>query len=297
MRPFTPVLRTWPIIAAALLLAMVGACGSNDDTVLFIGGIPDQDASVLQERFDRLAQYLTDETGVKVQYIPTVDYAAVVTGFRLGDVDMAWYGGLTGVQARLAVPDSQAIAQRPEDEEFVSVFIAREGSGIASLADLKGKSFTFGSESSTSGHLMPRFFLTEAGLDPEKDLAAVNYSGSHDKTWKLVETGTFDAGALNSVVWRTRVAVGEVDLNKVDVFFTTRPYYDYHWVIRGDVDDRFGSGIVDKIRRALLGLHVDNGSEEKAIMEAFQAEQFISTDNDNYKAIEDVARRLSIIQD
>ena len=262
-----------------------------------MAGIPDQDISVLETRFGKLAEYLSQETGLNVRYLPSVDYAAVVTGFRHGDIQLAWYGGLTGVQARLAAPGSQAIAQRQEDEAFHSVFIARKGLGITSLEELKGMTFTFGSESSTSGNLMPRSFLSQAGINPEKDFSAVNYSGSHDKTWKLVETGSFEAGALNAVVWQKRVADGSVDTSKVEAFFTTPPYYDYHWVAHGDLNEDFGAGTTEKIRQALLGLTAADGGLEQEIMEAFDSARFISTNNDNYLAIEQVARELGIIED
>ncbi len=274
----------------------VAACSSGGD-VFFIGGIPDQDVSVLEERFEKLAQYLSDETGVEVRYVPSVAYSAVVTAFRGGDIQLAWYGGLTGVQARLAVPGAQAIAQREADERFRTVFVARPGSGITSLGDLRGKSVSFGSPSSTSGHLMPRHFLAEAGVDPDEDFSVLNYSGSHDKTWKLVESGAYDAGALNAVVWETRVAQGAIDTSKVDVFYTTPPYADYHWLVRPDLDDRYGEGVTEKMRQALLALDAGEGGRQQAIMDAFQADRFIPTANEKYEAIEEIARQLGIIED
>lgn len=285
-----------------LLLGAISACSptatqpAQPQKVMYIGGIPDQDLAVLETRFKGMADYLSRETGVKVQYVPTVDYAALVTGFRQGDVQLAWFGGLTGVQARLVTPGAQAIVQRPQDEKFVSVFIAQKSLGVKSLTDLKGKTFTFGSESSTSGHLMPRHYIQQAGLVPEKDLKAVNYSGSHDTTIKLVEAGAFQAGALNVDVWRRNVRDGKVDTSKVDVFYTTPPYYDYHWVIRSDVDQKYGQGTAEKIKQALLKLNASHEGQEKQIMGAFDAANFIPTKNDNYKAIEDVARSLGIVQ-
>ncbi len=290
--------RTLTLGLFILLLAGAIACGSDkSERTLYFSGIPDQDVSILQDRFDALAEYLTEAVGVEVKYAPSVDYSAVVTAFARGDIHLAWYGGLTGVQARLAIPDSLSIAQRPEDEEFHSVFLVRKGLDVDSLADLKGSSFTFGSESSTSGHLMPRHFLVQAGIDPEKDFSAVNYSGSHDVTWKLVESGAFDAGALNAVVWQQRVRDGEVDTSKVDVFYTTPSYVDYHWVIRGDADQVFGKGVIKGIREALLDLDSTKGGAQELIMKAFQADRFVPTANENYQAIEDVARQLELIKD
>lgn len=289
-------LKNLACMASLIALLLVSTGCSSDSKVLYIGGIPDQDTSTLQDRFDGLAQYLTEKTGIEVRYVPSIDYAAVVTAFIHNDLHMAWYGGLTGVQARLAVPDAQAIAQRSLDQSFTSVFIARKELDILSLEELKGLTFTFGSESSTSGHLMPRHFLDQAGIDLYRDLDAVNFSGSHDKTWKLVEAGAFQAGALNANVWQDRVNNGSIDRTKVDVFFKTPPYYDYHWVVRGDLDETFGEGITAKLRGAILNLDAANSDSAKRIMKAFQADGFIPTRNENYGAIESVARNLGLIK-
>ena len=283
-------------IALAVVTFLATACAAQTEREkLYIGGIPDQDLSALEARFNGLAAYLTDQLDIPVEYVPATEYAAVVTAFKQGSLDMAWYGGLTGVQARIAVPDARAIAQRPQDQAFQSVFVANPALGIAALRDLSGRSFTFGSPNSTSGHLMPRHFLAEAGLDPERDFSLTSYSGAHDRTWKLVESGAFDAGALNAVVWRNSVAAGEVELTKVDVFWTTPGYPDYHWVIRGDLDAKFGEGTSAKIEEALLRLNAANGGAQADVMNVFHTDRFIPTTNENYEAIEDVARQLGII--
>ncbi len=287
------------IVIGLVVVALAGltACSSEEgQEPLLIAGIPDQDVSLLEARFNNLAEHLSEETGLDVRYVPQVNYAAVVTAFKQGDIHMAWYGGLTGVQARLAVPDAEAIAQRPRDAAFHSVFVAAPDSGIKGLADLRGKTLTFGSESSTSGHLMPRFFLGEAGIDVEQDLDSISFSGSHDRTWKLVEAGSFDVGALNEAVWESRVAKGKVDLTRVAVFFRTPPYVDYHWVVNRSIDVTHGEGAVDKLREALLAIDVSKGGVAKEIAEAFQTDRFIATENGNYQAIEDVARSLGVIE-
>ena len=295
--PLVSVRFSWFRIMVLGLVVLAGACSSEGgERTLYIAGIPDQNISVLEARFDKLADYLSEETGLDVQYIPSVDYAAVVIGFRQGDIHLAWYGGLTGVQARLAAPGAQALAQREEDAAFHSVFIAQKGLGITSLEELKGKRVTFGSESSTSGNLMPRSFLAQAGIDPEDDFSAVNYSGSHDKTWKLVETGSFEAGALNAVVWQKRVKDGSVDTSKVEAFYNTPPYFDYHWVARGDLDEEFGDGATERLLKALLALRSDDGGVDQEIMAAFDSNRFITTNNENYSDIEQVARDLGIIE-
>ena len=280
----------------ALALLALAACGGADAKLtLYIGGIPDQDVAILEARFKLLAEHLAAETGVDVQYLPSQSYSALVTGWKNDDVQLAWYGGLTGVQARLAVPGSNAVAQRTSDEKFTSVFVASPDSGIETLADLHGRTFTFGSESSTSGNLMPRHFLSEAGIVPENDFKSVAYSGSHDATWKQVEAGAVEAGALNANVWQTRLEKGEVDTARVGAFFTTPGYVDYHWVVRPGLDEEFGDGFTDKAVNALLKLNAANGGRDQKIMDAFQADRFIPTSNENYRAIETIARDLGLI--
>jgi phosphonate transport system substrate-binding protein len=287
------------MIALASVLVVAGCSGSDDENtkVFYVAGIPDQDLSLLEARFENLASYLSDELGLTVEYLPSIDYPAVVTGFKQGDIHLGWYGGLTGVQARLVTPGAVAIAQRPRDAEFHSVFVANPSLGLTGLADVAGHSLTFGSESSTSGHLMPRSFLKDAGVDVGQDLdGSPSYSGSHDTTWKLVESGAFEVGALNEAVWEARVASGDVDLSKVDVFYRTPPYFDYHWVARGDLDEVFGDGTLARLTQALLSIDASAGSVEADIAEAFQTDGFIATTNENYQAIEDVAVDLGIIE-
>jgi len=301
--------RHWLLLLPLLLvLIAAAACGEEDGTpgsgntpaassskVLNIGAIPDQDTAVLVRRFSGVADYLSRKLGVEAKYVATVDYAAVVTGFKNGEIQLAWFGGLTGVQARKVTPGSVAIAQRPIDTQFHSVFIVQKDLAAQTLADLKGSSFTFGSESSTSGHLMPRYFLLQAGVDADKDFKGLpNYSGSHDTTWKLVESGAFQAGALNEAVWATAVREGKVDLNKVRVLNTTDAYYDYNWSVRADLDKTFGAGFTDRLKTALLTMGEDPAMA--AILKDFSTDKFVAADNSLYGAIEDVAKRLKLVE-
>ena len=280
------------LLATMALLLLLAACSSDKkQETLFFSGIPDQDTARWAQRYQTVADFLTNDLGVTVKGVPSVDYAAVVVGFQRGDIQMAWFGGLTGVQARLAVPGSQAIAQRPEDEQFHSVFIVNERSPMETLEELKGLTFTFGSESSTSGHLMPRHFLLEAGVDPETDFNGLpNFSVSHDTTWKLVESGAYQAGVLSEEVWDRVVGDGEADMTKVMEIYRTPAYYDYNWTVRGDLDETFGGGFTEKVKAALLSL------DDPEMLDLFSTDSFIETNNENYEAIESVARQVGIIQ-
>ena len=283
------------VVLAFAISLIAAACGGGDDggkQKFAIAGIPDQNSDKLARRYEALTEYLSNELGVEVEFVPTVDYAATVIGFKQGDIQMAWFGGLTGVQARLAVPGSEAIVQRPRDAEFHSKFIVGTDVDARTLEDLAGLTFTFGSESSTSGHLMPRFFLLQAGIDPATDFnGKPNFSGSHDTTWKLVESGAFQAGALSEAVWDAALSEGKIDASRVRVLTTTPPYFDYNWTIRGDADDTYGDGFTEKVRQALLKID----GETPEILNLFSADSFVETSNDNYDAIRDVAELLGII--
>jgi phosphonate transport system substrate-binding protein len=267
-----------------------------------ISAIPDQDPEKLNRGYSALTTYLSKQLGVPVEYRAVTDYAAVVTAFKVGDVDMVWFGGLTGVQARLQVEGAQAILQRDIDEKFTSVFIANANSGLAPVADatalaaaLKGRTFTFGSDSSTSGRLMPQYFLQQGGLALTDLKGEPGFSGSHDKTIKLVEAGTYEVGALNSQVWENRLKAGEVDAVKVQVIWTSPPYYDYHWVIRPDVATDYGPDFVTKLKAVFTTLDA-NSPDHKDIMGFFGAKRFIETKNENYAAIEQVGREIGKIK-
>lgn len=276
---------------------------SNEDVEpLSVGAIPDQDPEKLQRLYEKLTNYLSIELGVPVTYQPVTDYAAAVTAFKLGDLDLVWFGGLTGVQARLQVPDAQAIAQRDIDENFHSIFIASANSGLTEvkdtrdLSELKGKTFTFGSETSTSGRLMPQYFLEEADVKIADFKGEPGFSASHDATLKLVEAGTYDAGALNEQVWLDRLAAGEVDESRVKAIWQTPAYYDYHWVVNSQkLDEVYGDGFTGEIQAALLKLDASD-PEQAEILELFGAKKFIETNNDNYAQIEAVGREIGKIQ-
>lgn len=282
-----------------MLITLSTACGNNDKEIpeFVIGGIPDQDVSTLERQFGLMADYLKQETGLRVRYVPSIDYAAIVTAFGRGDVQLAWFGGLTGVQGRNMNPASQAIVQRPRDAKFHSVFIVRSDLSVEKLPDLVGLRFTFGSESSTSGHLMPRFFLQSLGINPDSEFKGnAGYSGSHDKTWQLVEAGAFDAGALNEAVWESAIAAGKIDISKVRAFYRTPPYFDYNWSIVGDIDTTYGEGTQSAITTALLRLSLDLGENETELLNLFQTDRFIKTENTNYDAIREVAESLGIVR-
>lgn len=288
------------LVLSVLLVACAPAAAEQEVEPFVIGAIPDQDPDLLQRRFGLLSEYLNEELGVPVEYIPVTDYAASVTAFRVGDLDMVWFGGLTGVQARLQVDDAQAILQRDGDDQFHSVFIANADSGlepiddVSDLSQLEGHRFTFGSESSTSGRLMPQYYLGQAGVELSEFKGEAGFSGSHNTTIELVEAGSYEAGSLNEQVWLSSVESGDVDLERVQVIWRTPAFYDYHWVIRPDVVERYGDDFITRVSQAFTQLDIDN-PDHKEILDLFSAQAFIITEDGNYLQIESVGQEIGLI--
>ena len=289
-----------------LAMALLAACGDESSGgsaatgPLRIGAIPDQDPEKLNRLYGLLATYLGSQLNVDVEYVPVTEYSAAVSLFRAGDLDLVWFGGLTGVQASLSTPKSTVIAQRDIDAAFHSVFIANAAAGIAPITDVAGLAafagtrFTFGSESSTSGRLMPQYFLDQAGVGPDDFENEAGFSGSHDKTIDLVAAGTFEAGALNEQVWRKRIKAGEVDTSQVVEVFVSPPYHDYHWILGPSASQRFGDDFASRVLKALTSLSMDN-ADDAAILELFGAKAFIPADAGHYGEIEAIGRKLGLI--
>lgn len=261
------------------------------EQVFKITAIPDESPTELARKAVPLVKYLEQKLGMKVEFTPVSDYAAAVETLVNKQVDMAWFGGFTFVQANVrsggkAVP----LVQREEDSRFKSVFITSQAD-IQSLADLKGKTLSFGSPSSTSGHLMPRSFLLEAKINPDTDLKRVAFSGAHDATIAAVAAGKVDAGALNMSVWEKFVTEKKVDTSKVRVFYTTPAYFDYNWTVHADMP----AAQREKLTQAFLDLN-KNTAEGKEILELQRATRFVPTKAENYKGIEAAARSAGLLK-
>ncbi len=303
----------WTIPAALAMLAALAAvgCGGTAETgdpqaaaapgaseakVLRFSAIPDQNTTETREKIAPLVAHLSGELGVTGEYVPARDYQASVELFKNGDVQLAWFGGLTGVQARRAVDGARAIAQGESDPQFYSYFIAHRDSGLepsdefpSALGSLK---FTFGSESSTSGRLMPEFYIREHTGQAPADFFEhpVGFSGSHDKTVELVESGQFQAGAVNYVVYDKRVAGGDTDPEVVRAIWKTPFYADYNWTVRPDVDASFGNGFTDRLQQSLLAI------DDPTLLTALPRQRLIPATNEEFEGIRKVAEALDMLR-
>ena len=277
----------------SIVLLSLAPAGAQTRTFVFTA-IPDQDETRLVERFTKVADYLQAKLGVPVRYLPVKSYPAAVTAFANDQVQLAWFGGFTGVQARRAVPGSEAIAQGAEDVAFKSYLIANAKAGLTPSRDLPqtiaGKTFTFGARASTSGRLMPEFFLRQAfgGKGPDEVFARVGFSGDHSRTIQLVQSGAFELGVLDYSVWETEVKVGKVDPARVSVIWESPTYPDYNWSVRGDVDAAFGPGFKERLRAALLAI------ENPTILASFARSKFIPAANSDYTPVEEVAKAIGL---
>ena len=281
------------VLALFVGIAVTTPKSAVAETFVFTA-IPDQDESKLIERFGKVATYLAKELGVETKYIPVKSYAAAVTAFRNNQVQLAWFGGLSGVRARALVDGSQAIAQGEEDPAFETYIIAHVSTGLKPSDSfpmaIKGKTFTFGSKGSTSGRLMPEYHIRNAfSASPDNVFSKVGFSGNHSKTIALVQSGAYQVGAVNFQVWIDEMKAGKIDADKVSVIWKTPPYPDYQWSIRGDVDKTFGAGFTQRVTKALLDM------SDPDLLASFPRSSFIPASNADYQPILDVAKQIKLI--
>jgi phosphonate transport system substrate-binding protein len=275
-----------------LALAPLFAATVHAEEVIRVSGIPDENPTELSRKYQPLVDHLQKHLGVKVVYVPVIDYGAAVSALAAGKIDFAWLGGFTHVQAKV-MSGAKPVVMRDIDREFQSVFIANTASGINKPEDMRGKSFTFGSRSSTSGHLFPRYFLsTKFNIDADKDFAgAPLYSGAHDATVKMVESGKVQVGALNIEVWSRMLATNKVDKAKVKVIWTTPPFVDYVWTARKDLP----AATVQKFGDAFLSLDI-NKPDDKVVLDLQGAKKFVPAKPEDFVVIEQVARSTGLLK-
>jgi phosphonate transport system substrate-binding protein len=276
-------------LCAVLMSAL--AVAAQAQQALRVSAIPDESPTELLRKFGPLGAYLEQELGAAVRWTPVNDYAAVVESMAAKKIDLAWLGGFTFVQLRLRTGTAIPLVQRAEDEKFTSRFIVPMDSAARSLDDLKGKTFVFGSPSSTSGHLMPRHYLLQAGIRPERDFRRIAFSGAHDATVAFVASGRAQAGVLNASVWEKLIETGDANAKAVRTIATTPPYHDYNWTVRGDLDP----ALVRKLADAFLKLDARNAAHKK-VLDLQRASRFIPTRPENYRGIEEAARAAGLLK-
>ncbi|MGF1761894.1 putative selenate ABC transporter substrate-binding protein [Aliivibrio kagoshimensis] len=276
------------------LVALTSISGAAFAETFTFTAIPDADESKLRTRFEKVAVYLEEKLGVDVKYVPVKSYSAAVTAFRNDQVQLAWFGGLSGVQARLLVPNSEAIAQGYEDQFFKTYLIAHNSTKLSSsktFPDMKGYTFTYGSKGSTSGRLMPQYYIEQNSKQKSGDLfSRVGFSGDHSRTIAQVQAGAYQLGAVNFKVWDKAIKEGEIDTSKVSVIWETPTYPDYQWTVRDGVNSKFGPEFKAKLTKVLLEMN------DPDLLEAFPRQSFVPATNADYQPIEKVAKAIGLIE-
>ena len=289
--------RPWVLIAmTALVLNACAGTEPQETPILRFTAIPDQTSTELQEKFQPFSEYLSQELGVAVEYVPARDYQASVEMFKNGDVLLSWFGGLTGVQARQAVPGARAIAQGESDPQYYSYFIAHQDTGLEFSEEfpssIDGLRFTFGSESSTSGRLMPEHFISQNSGQSPRDFFThpVGFSGSHDKTAELVESGQYQVGVLNYKVYDRRVEKGQTDAEICRIIWKTPLYADYNWTAHPELEAMFGNGFTDRLQQALIQI------DDPLLLAALPRDRLIPARNEEFEGIREVAEKLDMLR-
>lgn len=280
----------WLISVLTATLLLVAACGNSRSPsepssiqTLRLSMIPTTDPGKIVRESQPLIAYLEKETGAKVELTVPANYAAVVEALVNDQVDIAYLGGFTFVQASHRA-DVQPLVQRERDRNFHSVFITPSDSGIDDLKDLKGRRFAFGDVNSTSGHLMPEYFMRQSGVDPNV-IANAFYSGGHDATALAVANKKVDAGALDETVFEKMTKEGKLDPGKVKVFYTTPPYFDYVWAARKGLDPE----LAERFSHALLKLSPDDATQ-KQLLDLLVATNYLRANNSDYDKLRQAAR-------
>ena len=280
------------------VVALLVGCSNTEELpapVLRFSAIPDQSNTELAEKFGVLAQHLSEALGIQVKYVPSTDYKASVEMFKNGDIHLAWFGGLTGVQARHAVPGALAIVQGKEDSNYYSYFIAHADTGLHHAIgfphDIARFPFSFGSASSTSGRLMPEYFiLRNTGKSPKEFFKFTPvFSGDHDTTVQLVESGRVQVGAVNYKVYDKRVNSGKTDPNICRIIWKTPVYSDYNFTVHPELNDIFDPEFIDRLQAALVAI------KDPVILDAFPRCGLIKTSNTEFEQLKKIVEELGFL--
>lgn len=266
-----------------------GRFTDSSSPVLRVGLLPDQSEESLRRVYAPLFDYVAEQAGVRYEFPIPASYGDLVKSFEDGLVDLAYFGGFTFVKAERE-SNALALVMRDVDREFKSIFLVSAKNPAKSLQDTQNQTFSFGSRLSTSGHLMPRYFLAEQDIEPESFFSSVQFSGAHDKTAYSVQEGKVDVGVLNGEVAARMFKDGQLDPRKVRVLWQTPPYADYVWAVRGDVKP----STRNRLRDAFLTLRHDEPAH-RAILDRIGAQAFLPARADNFASVRRVAESLGML--
>lgn len=292
-------MKRWLIMALIVVLTVgFAGCGTNTKTkgdaspdqkqpVLRVGLVPNQAPDKIKAQYEPFRQYLQQKLNIPVELFVATDYAGVVEAMANDKLDVAYFGGLTYVQAKQRAkihPIVTEVDVETQTTKYYSLIIAPADSDLKGVNEIKGKTFAFGDISSTSGSLYPRFMLDQAGIKVPDDLKNVVYTGGHDATAQAVQNGTVDAGGIEGRILQKLIAKGTVDGSKIKVL-EKHLVEGYPWVVRDNLD----KGLEDKIIQAFIELN------DPTLLDLMRATAFAKVTDANYTEVEQQAQRLGLL--
>lgn len=284
---------------AAAATCLFSSCDSKDeqaasDQVFRISAIPDADTTAQAERFEPLRAYLEKELGVKVEFVASDTYTTSVEKFVNGDIQFGWFGGVTGVQSIEKVEGARAIVAGKKDLAFKSYFVANASTGLKDSADfptaIRDLQFTFGSPNSTSGRVMPSFYINEeTGTYPDEFFTnPVSFTKGHDKVALAVQNGDFQAGVMSFGRYERMVEEGDIDPAVCVKIWETPEYADYNGTAHPALDEMFGEGFVDKLQAVLINC------KDEAVLNALNRSELVEINNETLAGIAAVVETLGL---
>lgn len=257
-------------------------------SVLRIGILPDEDKQKLLNRYTPLFKYLSEEIGIPYELTIPESYDELLNLFNAKKIDLAYFGGFTFMKAHL-LSNAVPLVVRDIDTRFTSYFLIHGDSSAKKISEFKGKTLSFGSRLSTSGHLMPRYFLKEQNIVPEKFFSDVLYSGAHDRTAVRVRDKSVDIGVANSQIVNSMFKDGRLKKGDVRVIWETPPYYDYVWALQ----PVYGKNIKIKISDAFFDLSNENTVHAK-ILKLLNAGSFMPAHIKDFYQLQSIVSALEI---
>lgn len=294
------------------LFAMLAACGGgNEETEeqgeqtvedteeqtgsvelekLVVGVIPSLNQGNMQSAMDKLSKHFETELGMPVDITVYPDYQAVVQAMTYDEVNMAYFGPSTYIDANEQSGARAIMTQLIDGEPFYySYIITHKDSPLTSIDDLVAQSkdltFAFGDPSSTSGSLIPSIELKEQGVftnQNEHEFKNILYTGGHDATALAIENNSVDAGAIDSAIFNTLLENGKVGDN-FKIIWESDKLFQYPWAVSKAVSD----DLVTKIQDAFLKV------EDQEILDAFAATGFTKATDADYEAIRKAKKEAS----
>ncbi|MGL5114804.1 MAG: phosphate/phosphite/phosphonate ABC transporter substrate-binding protein [Beijerinckiaceae bacterium] len=279
------ITRRAALVGASMLAAVPAFAQGRDPSRLRVALLPDENAATIIQNAQPLKDYLEKTLAKPIDLQVTTDYSSMIEAMRFGRIEVAYFGPLSYVLAKSRAPEIEPFAVGVErgSPTYNGVLIATAGGPVKTVEDIKGKSFGFGDQASTSSHLIPRAFLAKRGLIAGKDYQAVHV-GTHDAVARAVQNGQLPAGGLSKAILDNLISRNTVDKTKIVEIGISDPIPNYPMVMQGNLTP----ALKDAIRKAFIEM------KDEAVLKAFRVQGFAATDDKAYDVLRDTAKVLDL---